>query len=173
MGGLLSLESLSLCSKLLPLLISMLLLCGLFSPNGCKFGLGVIYNALTARVGLRCIRGGTKLDPMYLGLSFGLYIMYNGLGIMLYLAKGLRSLCHNASYHFWIALYNDGLLREILSQVLLNMHLCVLLHKSASIDLHMYSDVFMSVGLENLWTETFPSSSSSLASWSSFPPSGA
>jgi hypothetical protein len=69
----------------------------------------------------------------------------------------------------WIALYNDGLLQEILLQVLLNVHLCMLLYVNTSINLHVYIYVLVPVGLEHGLSERLPSSFGSKATGRSFP----
>ena len=104
---------------------------------------------------------------MNLGSRLGLSIMNVGLGLGLYLVKGLCSLRYNVCNHFWIALYNNGLLQKVLLQILLNVHFCVLLHMGASIDFHMYSDILMPVSLKHLWSGTRPSPVGSTTAWSS------
>lgn len=138
--------------KLIPLLARLLLLLSLLSSDTCEFSLGCIKDALTTRVCFRSVLRGDKLYSINLGLCLGPCAMHLGLSRVLYMVKSLRGFRYDASDHLWVVLYSDGLLQEILLQVLMNVRLRMLLYIvldiCTSIYLHLYSDV-LPVSLEH------------------------
>ena len=82
------------------------------------------------------------LDPLNLGQSHGFSTV-----------DSLRSLCSDTGNHFWIALCNDCLLEEVLLQVLMNMRFSMMRYIVTGINLHVNSDMLVSVSLEHLWNE--------------------
>ena len=140
--SLLLLESMSSRGKLLLLLVCLSQLLSLFSSHALELGPGFIDDALTLCVHMCSVCGCVLLDPLNLGQSHGFSTV-----------DSLRSLCSDTGDHFWIALYNDCLLEEVLLQVMMNMHFSMMLYIGTGIDLHVNSDVLVSVSLEHLWNE--------------------